>query len=168
MGLPMLAVVWPQSWFLLGFVILLEGYVARRVLGVTFKEAFKGMAIANGFSTLVGVPVTWAVLVVGQMIVGGGGFRGLGTPAQKLYAVTVQAPWLLPYQDHFSWMVPAATAVLCVPFFFMSVWTEFQVARKYFSPDHPGDVLRAAWLANAVSYGLIVLFLVVRLVIVLT
>ncbi len=52
-------------------------------------------------------------------------------------------------------MVPAAAAVLCVPFFFMSVMVENLVARRFFEKEDRLAVLRWAWQANVLSYSLV-------------
>jgi hypothetical protein len=124
-------------------------------------------ASANLVSTLVGIPVTWGILVFLQLITGAGAGWGLETPLQKVLAVTVQSPWLIPYEGDLDWMVPAAAAVLCVPFFFMSVWCENVVARGLVEKSLRPNVWQWAWLANSLSYGLILLFLGMKLLLIL-
>jgi hypothetical protein len=69
------------------------------------------------------------------MATGGGSAHGLRTLSAKLLAVTWQSPWLIPYEDDLVWMVPAAALCLLVPFFFASVYIEYQVARRVL-PTH--------------------------------
>ncbi len=157
-GVPMLAVVWPASWILLFPVILLEAAVGRRVLRVSWKQALVVAAKANALSTLVGLPLTWLGLVILEMFVSGRAF-GLDIPGRRILAVTVQSPWLLPYEHDLYWMIPAAAAALCVPFFFMSVAVEYLVARYSVPPEQRRAVGAWAWLANLASYGLIWLWL---------
>jgi hypothetical protein len=64
------------------------------------------------------------------------------------------AAWLPPFRDAPSWLVPAAGAVLCVPFFLASVWIERNVAQR-FAGLHSGAVRRWAWWANVASYSVI-------------
>src|SRR5262249_42902749 len=120
-GVPMLAVVWPASWVLLLIVIPLEAAVPIRSPSVRYHKPLKVAAAVNLVSTLAGVPLTWGLLVCLQMLGGGGAAWGIETPRQKLLAVTLQSPWLIPYEQNLDWMIPAAAAVLCLPFFFMSV-----------------------------------------------
>ena len=157
-GAPMLALVWPCAWILLIPIILVEAVVAVRVLKLGFWAGVKIAGIANLVSTLVGIPVTWVLLVLIQMLTGGGGAWGIDTIPRKVLAVTWQSPWLIPYESEFYWMVPAAAAVLCVPFFFMSVWCENLVARRFFAKEERPNVLRWAWKANLLSYGLVILW----------
>lgn len=156
-GVPMIVLVWPASWLLLLLIVPIEAAVARRVLGVDQPKAWKMTGVANLVSSLAGIPITWFLLVILQLAAGGGTAPGIDTLQQKIYAVTVQSPWLIPYGgEDLQWMVPTATAVLCVPFFFMSVWIEYLTARRYFERDRRRDVLRWAWSANALSYGFLV------------
>jgi hypothetical protein len=163
-GVPMLLVVWPASWFSLLLIIPLEALLAQRVLQMDFKRSLKLSAIANLVSSLVGIPVTWIGLVIIQMCFGGGRAFGIDTPLQKIYAVTAQSPWLIPYQDDLSWMVPAAAISLCVPFFLMSIGVEYLAAKVYLRGTVDKKlVLKWSWLANGLSYGCIVVLLLAEI-----
>jgi hypothetical protein len=152
-GLPMLAVVWPVSWALLVLIIPLEAWIAARLVGS--DKALRMATAANLVSTLVGVPVTWVLLVILQCAGVGGGIHGLDTTAGKLISAVLQSPWLVPHEKDFYWMVPIAAATLCVPFFLMSVGCEYLVARRFFERTEHRRILRWAWLANAASYGMV-------------
>jgi len=166
-GVPMLLVIWPASWALLLFIIPLEAAVGLRAPRISFGNRLKMAAAANLVSTLAGIPLTWGLLVGLQMLGGGGSAWGLETLHQKPLAVTVQSPWLIPYDNALDWMIPAAAAVLCIPFFLMSVGCEYLVARRFIEKPRWPQVRRWAWQANTVSYGLILLFLGLQLLMVL-
>lgn len=166
-GVPMLGVIWPAAWLLLIVIIPLEAAVPIRSPKISYRQRLKAAAAANLVSTFAGIPLTWIVLVCLQMMAGGGAAWGIATPRQKLLAVTLQSPWLIPYDQNLAWMVPAAAAVLCIPFFIMSVWCENLVARDFFDKAQWPQVWRWAWQANAVSYALILLFLGLHLLMVL-
>lgn len=167
-GVPMLALVWPASWALLIPIILVEALVARRILGLGWKEAARRAGIANLASTLVGIPLTWGVLVVIEML-----FqtiadsattvsRLLNTIPGKIATVFLTAPWLVPYEDELDWMVPAAALLLIVPFLFVSVWVE----RRYFDrkKELPSELVKTwSWRANLLSYGMLAVCLAVLL-----
>lgn len=161
-GVPMIAAVAPASWFLLLPIIAIETVVAMKVLKKGFVDGFRVAAIANAVSTLIGIPLTWMVLALVEMIISKGGSAwGISTPLQKLAAVTLQSPWLIPYEEELHWMVPAAGATLCIPFFFMSVWCERFVAFKLTKKEQKRDVNRWAWIANGITYGLLFASLIV-------
>lgn len=163
-GVPMLIIVWPASWMLLFAIIPVESFVAHRLLHIGWKKSFLAVTVANLASTLLGIPITWLLLVGLQMVLGGGGAYGLETDMNKILAVTLQSPWLIPYEQDLSWMIPAAAAVLCVPFLFMSVVVEYFVVRRFIAREDWRLVWRWSWIANAITYGLIISGILVVLV----
>ena len=114
-GVPMLAIYLPPASLLLIPIILIEAAHGTLRWGVPFRGALKAFALANVVSTIIGVPLCWAV-AAGVELICCGDAVGLGTVGQRVFAVTVQAPWLIPYETDLWWMVPAATAVLTVLF----------------------------------------------------
>jgi hypothetical protein len=134
-------------------VALLEAEVYRKGLGLSARKALAGSLVANLCSTFLGIPVAWFVLVVADLAVGGGGAWGLDTPLLRLAAVTVQAPWLIPYEGEFYWMIPAASLFLMVPFFVASALTERYVLLQWWPEAERRKLTSRVWLANLLSYG---------------
>ena len=64
-----------------------------------------GVVVAWG---LAGVPLAWLVMLVLGLITTGGSALGLNSPVKKLVAVTLQAAWLIPYEENLFWMIPCA------------------------------------------------------------
>jgi len=162
-GVPMLALLWPASWIAFIPVVVIEAWVAKRILDLMWKPALIRSGIANAVSTLVGIPLTWGALVVVEMALPGGGRAyGLDTLYQKLFAVVVQAPWLIPYESDLDWMIPAAAIVLLIPFFFVSVFVErwtFNIKKQLDS----SRVKYWSWKANLITYGIMESLLVATL-----
>jgi hypothetical protein len=154
-GVPMLFVTFPAMVAALVPIIWIEAHYGLRRLGLTYRQALGVSAAANAASTVIGLPVTWLVLVGVQLLTGGGNAYGLRTLPDKLLAVTWQSPWLIPYEEELVWMMPAATLCLLVPFFFASAFVEYQVARRMLSMQARDRVLAAVWRANLLSYGLL-------------
>jgi hypothetical protein len=160
-GIPMLVLVWPGAWLALLPVVLVEALVARRLLRLRFGRSLRVALVANLVSTGVGIPVTWLGLVLVEML-GALGIAGTTVFATdfesdrwfQLAFFPFMAAWL---PDSAPWMVVAAAIVLCVPFYFVSVWLEFLVARRFLPEFERVQVKRWSRIANAVSYGLIVL-----------
>jgi hypothetical protein len=122
-GLPMIAILLPPAWGLLLPVIVLEAGLGAWRHSIPFGRAIPAQAAANLFSTLVGLPVGWFLLAILQLTCCGTAL-GLHTPLRRVYAVTIQAPWLIPYESDFWWMIPAAAAVLVVLFCALSIACE--------------------------------------------
>src|SRR5262249_2389569 len=74
------------------------------------------------------------------------------------------SPWLWPIESDMYWMMPAAALLLCIPFFFASVWSEYFIARRLVSPELKSQALSWAWKANQVSYALMAILIVGMLI----
>src|SRR5262249_23074227 len=141
-GLPMVAVYLPFAWFALVPIIFIEaGYGARRY-HLSFRRAFLAQAIANGFSSVIGIPMTWIAIVLIQVAIVPGGIG----PA-----------WLLP--DPSWWSVALAVAVLTVVFYFMSLVTEGFVVARFFGEVPRQTVRRWVIQSNAITYVLLLVLL---------
>jgi len=136
-------------------VIFLEAAVFERQLHVGYRQVAGRVAIANAISTVVGIPLTWFLTVVLQMITGGGSAYGLSTWWTTLLAVTWQSPWLLPYTDEFYWMVPTAALVGLIPAFFASVFIEGHILKRSFKTTDAATIWKLTWRANRLSYLLL-------------
>ncbi len=147
-GVPMLFVQMPFLLITLPAIIALEAWLSRRWLAVSWPQAWKWTSIANVVSTVVGFPILWIALVVVQMVIGGGGVPKLSEPWFSVYTVTVQAAWLLPFEERLYWMIPTACMVLLVPSFFVTVFIEKRIYLKAFIENQSQGSLRvtgATW-----------------------
>jgi hypothetical protein len=171
-GLPMLVLIWPLFWLAFIPIVLIESWVLYKFFK---KEPFKNLlwptTVANSFSTLVGIPLMWGILVALEMLTPGGGgtYPNLSVFWQFFLGVTLQAPWLLPYESEAYWMVPVSIMVLLFWFFFVSAWSEGLILAKFLKKTHPADLIKkATWKANMASYAflylIVFLFLVYNLI----
>jgi hypothetical protein len=143
----MVALYLPPAWLALLPIIFIEsGYGARRY-NLSFRRAFLAQAAANCLSTVIGIPITWLVLVLIQFVTLPGGIG----PA-----------WLLP--DPSWWSVAVAIAVLTIVFYFMSVATEGFVVARFFR-EVPRQIIRR-WMiqANGITYALLLALIFVGLI----
>ncbi len=58
----------------------------------------RSSALNHGEPTLVGIPAVWVHLVVPELV-GGGWALGIDSFWRRVWAVTVQAAWLIPYES---------------------------------------------------------------------
>lgn len=158
----MLMIIWPMYWLLLIPVILIEWYVSKRyLLAVASRKIFWATTTANIVSTLIGIPITWSLLAFIQMAIPGGGgiFPNLPVVLKMILSVTLQAPWLLPYERALFLMIPASMMFLLIPFFFVSVWIESLILIKVFKISSDARLVKkTCWAANLASYLLLFLF----------
>ena len=152
MGVPIVCVAVPTMLLALLPISAVEALVYWKGLGRAFKDAFWGALVANIWSTLVGVPIVWLPLVVGQLAVGGGRAWGMDTPEQRLEAVTLQAAWLIPYRDHIGWMIPAASIAVLLPFYLGSIVIEYLVLAGRWRTLGRKQLFLSVAAANAISY----------------
>jgi len=145
----MLAVAWPLFWLCFIPVVLIEAEVAHRQLGLTRPQAIKISAIANGVSTLVGVPVVWLALVLIEMAIGLS-FPGSHSTGTWYALFPLMAAWLFPTDD--VRIVFAAFVVLAIPFCLASIYLEARIAHRYLRQIEPALVWKWARSANILSY----------------
>lgn len=155
-GVPMLFLHMPAIFAALLPIIAVESYAAHRLPGRPFKQCLGPVSLANAASMLIGFPLLWLGGVVAQLLLGGGGAHGLESWWQRLYAVTVQAPWLIPYEANLFWMVPAAGLFMLIPAFFLSVWLERVVLERFWK-EALGALRVFSFRAHCASYLVLVL-----------
>ena len=165
-GVPMLFVTFPAMLLALLPIIVVEALVLARMISMRAFSAIKPVAVANVVSTIVGIPIAWYVLVLLEMLTtSGGAAYGIATPAQKFLAVTLQAPWLIPYEPRtMAWMVPTASLILLVPFFFTSYWIEALIVSSMMKSHPETQIRKGVFAANVASYLLLAAFNVAWLV----
>jgi len=158
-GVPMVAVFLPPLWLSLIPIVVLEAWVVTRKLGLPATRSAGAVALGNVLSSVIGIPLMWAVLATIEGVFAGVA-RGLDTIGTKVYAVTVQAPWLIPYESDLGWMIPAALLVLAVPAYLVSVLIEWRVLLPFVPKESRSLALRAMAIANVASYGLLAVLFV--------
>jgi hypothetical protein len=179
-GVPMIFVTWPGMLALLLPIIAAEAVFIIRLTELPRKRVVWATTTANAVSTLVGIPLTWGILFACEMGLWGAlsrtsiGNSSWNSPLAQVIGTIFTAPWLAPVGESGSWAVPLAALVLLIPFFFVSVWVEQQVMKRFFRTPSAeeiqtvvlsGTTLRkAVWGANVLSYGFLFLFAVVWLV----
>jgi len=140
-------------------IVIIEALIVQRMVVLSQRRAFASVALANIISTIVGIPLMWIVLATTQGTFAGTAL-GLSTVGQKIYAVTIQAPWLIPYEQDLSWMIPMALIVLAVPAYLLSVLVERQVIFQFITNGQRLITKRAVAIANLASYFFLMLFFI--------
>lgn len=154
-GIPMLFLAMPAFLLSLVPIIVIEAFYLSKSLRLAWGQSLKTASVANLVSTLVGIPLTWFLLAVIQLVTGGGVAYGLDSALGRVLAVTWQAPWLLPYEGDLNWMLPIAGLVLLFPFFLVSWWSEYLVTKRMNKALSPLDIKRKVRNANLITYTLL-------------
>jgi len=155
-GLPMVALYLPPAWLALLPIILVESAYGVRRFKVPMGRAFVAQAAANSVSTLIGIPATWLILALVEMFVLEWAVGVAPEPLLIVVSSIVGAAWLGPGAEQTSWMVPLAVALLSVPFYVMSVVSEYLVVVQFFRRLPRQVIRRWAIRANAISYAFLV------------
>jgi hypothetical protein len=152
-GVPMIFWQLPVAAVALLPIVATETLIVWPILRERLLPVAGRVFTANALSTFVGIPIAWIGMVVINMITTGGAAHEFRTPMDAFRSIVLQASWLVPYEDQLHWLVPAATLILLIPYFFVSVFVERWWLRKRFSTGGVARVAVAAWVSNAVTYG---------------
>jgi len=172
-GLPLLAFHLPAMLLLLLPIVAIECLFARLRLPKPLPPKYiRSIALANLASTLVGIPMAWAVVLAYQLCATPLSlFVPLSGPSVDRYGwlmVFLQPAWVGLSDDPKSIrLVPIGTLILLVPYFLVSVKVEAWMLRSYWPAVPPPTVLAATRIANLASYSLLPLVAAIWLVILL-
>jgi hypothetical protein len=150
-GLPLIAVFLPPMWLALIPIVVVEAAVNGHLLAMPFRRTIVPASMGNLVSTIAGIPLMWFLLATAELVCCGEA-KGLSTSGAKIYAVTIQAPWLIPYERDFHWMIPLALLVFAVPCYALSVAIEAPFNVMAFNTTPKKLVWRATAAANLASY----------------
>jgi hypothetical protein len=158
-GVPMLALAWPFQWLALVPIVVIESFVLARALSTTYRGVVWQVVKANFLSTLVGVPVAWAAMLLLEFAVGAGAMAALPEHVSNLPAVQVALfPFMAAWVGGSSpWEVYAAFVVLTVPFFATSVYVERHILQSQFPAEQRPQLFEGVRLGNVITYALLVL-----------
>lgn len=176
----MIALTVPAIVILLVPIIVVEGLLYRKWLGLNGWRAMKSSAVSNALSTVFGVPAAWVVMLGVEF-----GMFGLASKSSTLQHALdhshspladavflfLGSAWIGPAEGKDAWLVPAASLALLVPFFFASYGIEYLVLHHMIGMPEGGSpnltyprVRIAVRNANLVTYGAIFLFVSVWLI----
>ena len=165
-GVPMIFLTLPMMLALLIPVIAIEGYLCKKWLGLTTWEAMKSNAVSNLASTLIGVPVAWAIMFGVEMAMFGvidrsKAIQNWQSPIAQVIWLFLGSAWIGPTDNKSAWLIPAATLILLIPFFLASYGIEYLVVKFMVGMPEGGPPNRsyprvriAVRNANFITYGL--------------
>ena len=161
-GVPMIFVQMPAMVCALIPIIIVEALLIRRWLTLPYRDAFRGVTVANLASTILGVPLAWLAMFIVELAVmypvsmaAEHWHWKLESPVVGVLGFIVSMAWLAPVERHIHWMIPAASALLLIPSFVVSVWFERRICVRSWSESDPGVVRSGVFKANLASYALL-------------
>ena len=159
-GLPMVIIQGPFLLLAILPVVLLETMILKKYTGLNFSRSCKAVSSANAVSTLVGIPITYILILFFELALSEvGGWIGDTTGQVLSMTGYVLFPALLvPFSEKLEllflpWIIVAGI-ILMIFFFFVSWKVEFFVAKKMLSDDNiPKSKLNNIFMrANIASY----------------
>jgi hypothetical protein len=158
-GLPMVAVYLPPAWLALVPIIFIESGYGTWRYKFPFGRSLAAQSIANCLSTLIGIPITWLILVLVQFVALEWSGGVIPKSLLPILSPLLGAAWLAPGNEQGWWILAVAIAVLTFFFYLMSVASEGFVVARFFR-DSPRNKIRSWMLqANAITYGLLLLLI---------
>lgn len=155
-GVPMLALAWPAQWLALIPIVLLECAVSSQSIQVPFRQLIWPVGKANLVSTLVGIPLAWAVMLIPLFGVG----LGLSLMPESAEMPTYLEYVLLPLTAAWVggesiWQIYFAFVILTVPFCVISIFIEERILRRSFPKQDHAAIHAFTVRANVWSYVLL-------------
>lgn len=145
-GVPMIGIFLPAAWLAIIPIILIEAFVGTRITKLPYRELLLPATLANLFSAVLGIPLTWIAL---------------GVMFSICPWIFERLDWLLPLSDNGNypaWVPPlVVVVVVAVPFYLTSVVSEYLVARFMVRSLPSSTIWRWMWKGNAASYVFLVL-----------
>jgi hypothetical protein len=127
-------------------IIAIEAYVLWLWIGISWGYAVEVVSISNLVSTLIGIPLTWILLL----------------PLEKFPRTSVTGYiWYSEYDDRKEelnpkpWVVPAAGLLLLVVCFFASWFIEYNIATRMLDGFGLQDVNYGVLVGNLATYGIV-------------
>lgn len=155
-GIPMLALSWPVQWLAFIPVVAGEAAIVAKALQLGYRSLLKPIAIANLWSTLIGIPIAWFILL---LVEGAGGVMLSILPE---HVVDSRAFRYATFPLFAAWVggsspleLKVAFLVLMAVFCRVSVAVEHRVLQRYILPTARPLLRRSIKDANIVSYVLL-------------
>jgi hypothetical protein len=152
-GIPMLVLAWPAYIVALIPVVIIEAFVGVRRIGLAWPAALRTATIANLWSTFLGIPIVWVLLLALEFLVGG--VASLLNLSNRWEYVLF--PFMIAWVGGEDvWTIYFAFVLLAIPFCLASIWIERKVALRTLTEAPVADV--RAWVrdANIWSYTFLV------------
>jgi len=162
-GVPMLFLTFPAMLLLLIPIIIVEGLLCKKWLGITTWESMKANAFSNLASTVIGIPVAWAIMLGVEFATAGivdwkFPNQDWDSPIVSAVLFLLNSAWIRPPARNQAWLIPAAVLVLLVPFFLASYGIEYLIVRHVVGIADGGPpnlsyprVRIAVWNANLLT-----------------
>jgi hypothetical protein len=165
-GAPMIFINLPLLTIVLIPIIAIEAFYIHKKLNASFRKSALSSLSANSLSTFIGYPIAWVLHLVIECIV----FLPFSHVEIKsppwpqflehFFIYTFGGAWLLPINDAKpSWVVLAVISGM-IPAYFISIYFEYIVLKKFFKTESKQILLSISKKMNAITYGILIVLLI--------
>jgi hypothetical protein len=159
-GLPMITYGFPFMLLLFVPVLVIEAFIYKYKLNKGIWDSFKVASLANLYTTLIGYPISWFLLLIYQ-IVASILFSGIGKiiPAKLIENQIisfismpfVMPAWIAPFHNYpVELILYLAGMIGLIPAYWITVSSEKKILRKFWVNEKNLD--KICILANKISY----------------
>jgi len=155
----MLMLQFPAMVLVLIPVIVIEAIYLQKTVIPEKGLAWRTSAFANLFSSFIGVPLTWLLLL--------GLEWGMAIAVSSIHLESPSLPkvWqhiLFPFftpmysgaSEYMAWNLPIVNGILFVPYYYASVYSESWIASRMASGLRFQDIVRANKRAHLITYSI--------------
>ena len=173
-AVPMIFMTFPSMLIALFPIVLIEAAVYQSSLRVRYKSAIVPSAVANLASTIVGIPLAWAILFAIQaaLFISLNGLEKVGIPtkwfegpAGDVFLVILSGGLIPPgARDEVYLWYPIGAMVGLIPAYFISVAIETRIVCRLLKGAGKAEIWQAVRKANKLTYGLLFIVLSIFLI----
>lgn len=138
-GLPKVMVCLPPVWLALVPIIFIESGYGTWRYRFPLGRSLAAQSIANCLSTLIGIPITWLILVPVQFVALEWSGGVIPKSLFPILSPVLGAAWLAPGNEQGWWILAVVIAVWTFFFYLMSVASEGFVVARFFNAALRGD-----------------------------
>lgn len=155
-GIPLLVAIEPFLAFSLVPIILVEVCILRTKLKSDWRETIKAVTLSNLVSTLIGIPMIWAIILIIELFLILITAFALPSSFQSPYITLLAPAWIFPME---KWglqekiITTWAISYVMVVFYFVSSWIEAKINCRFLEHYNSLLVKQITWKANIYSYG---------------
>ena len=162
-GIPTIVVSYPLMLIALIPIIFIEALFFAAKMEVKFKSSLIALSVSNAVTTILGIPLNWLLLFLFELLVTGGSCGpGFDNPIYGIITVVVEAAWFCPWEHElFDLLAPLAFITNFVTAFFISVFVESKIHRKFYKDLEYKKIKTITRQANIISYGILSIVVII-------
>ncbi len=150
-GIPVIAITYPGFAVLLLPIIITEYFIIKSIINTEKKTIIVSTVVSNSVSTLIGVPLAWAVLLILEIVTTSTSAIQSEGLMYFVGSIALQSAWMQSLNDNY-WMLPASVIINLIPAYFLSKYSEYIITKKMIKTVEKDQIKKAVFKANNITY----------------